>query len=137
MIFDRSSGSTSPNSTAIILSTVTPGAATIESVTTAPTTLATVKTIAASPPAHFDKEATTGIAVGVSLGAAFLGVVGLLWRQKRKVHGLRKEKNDCEEKYIALLELTETLRSGNIAHTCSETQTPHELEDATIGELAS
>ena len=135
VIFNRSSGSTSPNNTATVTSTVTLAGVTMKSVTTTATTAAGT---AASPPLTRDREATVGVAVGVPLGIALLGFVGMLWRQKKEAIGLRKEKKNWEEKYIALLESKmETQRSQNVPHSSSERLTRYQLEDATIGELAS
>ena len=63
----------------------------------------------------------------------------MLWRQKREAAGLRKEKEDWEEKYITLLQSNlETRRSGNnTPRALSEKTTRHELEEGNIGELAS
>ena len=67
---------------------------------------------------------------------AVLAIGGMLWRQKRKANGLRREKKDWEEKYIALLQSQrETLRSENAAHNEDKMPMIHQLEDATIGEL--
>lgn len=138
VIFNRSSGSTSPNNTAMVTSTVTLAGVTMKSVTTTATTAAGT---AASPPLTRNREATVGVAVGVPLGIALLGFVGMLWRQKKEAIGLRKEKKNWEERYIALLSLLEskmeTQRSQNVPHSSSERLTRYQLEDATIGELAS
>ena len=165
VIFNRSSGSTSPNNTATVTSTVTLAGVTMKSATTraitaagtaasplsasgreatvdiaVSTTATTAAGTAASPPLTHNQEATVGVAVGVPLGIALLGFVGMLWRQKKEAIGLRKEKKNWEEKYIALLSLLEskmeTQRSQNVPHSSSETLTRYQLEDATIGELA-
>ena len=163
VIFNRSSGSTSPNNTATVTSTVTVAGVTMKSVTTraitaagtaasplstsgreatvdiaVSTTATTAAGTAASPPLTRKREATVGVAVGVPLGIALLGFVGMLWRQKKEAIGLRKEKENWEEKYIALLESKmERQRSQNVPHSSSERLTRYQLEDATIGELAS
>ena len=134
VIFNRSSGSTSPNSTATVTSTVTLAGHTIIS---AATLAATGAGTAASPPPTSDREPTVVVAVGVPLGIALLGCVGMLWRQKREANGLRKEKTAWEEKYVALLESkTETQRSENVPHGSSARLMRHQLEDAAIGEMA-
>lgn len=94
---------------------------------------------AASLPSTSDRAATVGVAVGVPLVLALLGFVVMLWRQKREAAGLRKEKEDWEEKYITLLQSNlETRRSSNnIPRALSEKTTGHELEEGNIGELAS
>ena len=94
---------------------------------------------AASLPSTSDRAATVGVAVGVPLALALLGFAVMLWRQKREAAGLRKEKEDWEEKYITLLQSNlETRRSGNdISRALSERTTRHELEEGNIGELAS
>ena len=136
MILSRWSGLTSPNGTATVVSAVTLAGATANSVTNMATTAART---AASLPSTSDRAATVGAAVGVPLGLALLGFVAMLWRQKREAAGLRKQKEDWEEKYITLLQSKlETQRSGNnIPHTLGERATRHELEEASLGELAS
>ena len=136
MIFNRTSGSTSPdNTTVTFTSTVTLAGATIHSVTTS-TATAAAGTAASPPPLTVHREATVGVAVGVSLGLALLGSVAMLWRQRREAKGLREEKKNWEEKYIALLESKiETQKSENVPHHSSERLMRYELEDATIEEM--
>lgn len=123
VMFNRTSGSTSPNSTATTTSTVTIAAATIKAGDTTTATATAIGT-AASPPSTSDKAATAGAAVGFPLGLALLGVVGMLWRQKRQASGLRKAMMDREEKYIARLESKmETRRTENVHYSCNETPT--------------
>ena len=135
IIFNRSSGSTSPNDTATVTSTVTLTGATVESVTVTPT--ATAAGTAAPPLPTSNREATVGMAVGLPLGIALLGFVGLLWRLRRETTRLRKDKEKWEEKYIALLESKRELsRSGIVTHGPDERLIrPHQLEDTTIREL--
>ena len=140
VIFDRPSGSTSPNNpTATFTSTVTLAGATRYSVTTS---AATAAGTAASPPPTVHGEATVAVAVGVSLGMALLGSVAMLWRQKREAKGLREDKKTWEEKYIALLESkcdskTERQKSENVPHHSSERLVRYELENATMREMPS
>ena len=136
VILNRWSGLTSPNDSATVVSAATPVGATVNSVTVMAT--AAARTAASLPPTS-DRAATVGAAVGVPLGLALLGFVAMLWRQKREAAALRKQKEEWEEKYITLLQSKlETQRSGNnVPHTLSERETCHELEEATIGELAS
>lgn len=106
------------------------------------TSNATAAGIGASPPPTVHREVTVGVAVGVSLGLAFLGSVAMLWRQRREARDLRKERKDWEEKYIALLESqweskTETQNSENVPHHPSERAVRYQLDDATIGEMPS
>ena len=125
VILDRSSGSTSLNGPATVSSAVTLAGTTVNSATTTRT--------ATSLPSTSDRAATVGAAVGVPLGLALLSFVAMLWRQKREAAGLRKQKEDWEEKYIRLLQSkSEAQRS-----ILSERATRHELEESTIGELAS
>ena len=141
MIFNRTSGSTSPDDTAITFtSTVTLAAATIHSVTTSTATAAAGT--ATSPPRTVHREATVGVAVGVSLGMAILGFVAMLWRQRREASRLREEKKNWEEKYNALLESkweskTETQKNENVPHHSRERLARYELGDATIEEMPS
>ena len=139
VIVNRGSGLASPNSSATVTSTATLAGATATSVITTVGTTA-VRT-AASLPLTSDQAATVGAAVGVPLGLALLGSVAMLWRQKREAIGLRRQKEDWEEKYISLLQSKwETQRSGNNVphtHTLSGRATCHELEEAYIGELSS
>ena len=138
VILDRLTGFTAPqNSLATIAaSAVTLAGSTVNSVTTITTTAAGP---AASLPSTSDRAAKVGVAVGMPLGLALLAFVVMLWRQKREAAGLRKEKEDWEEKYITLLQSNlETRRSGNnIPRALSEETTRHELEEGNIGELAS
>ena len=142
MIFDRTSGSTSPdNTTATFTSTVTLAGSTTKSVTTS-TATADAGTTASPPPPVVHREATVGAAVGVSLGTALLGSVAMLWRQRREASGLREEKKISEEKYIALLESkweakTETQKSENVLHHSSERPVRYEVGDGTIREMPS
>lgn len=131
VIFNRSSGSTSPNSTAIVRSTVTLAGATVQSVTTTATIAA--GTAALRSPIS-DRGSTVGVAVGIPLGIGIVGCVGMLLRQKREANRLREEKRDWEARYDALLKSRmETLRSEEIPHSW---QRCHQLEDATMGDLA-
>ena len=139
VIFDRTSGSTSPNNTtATFTSTVTLAGATLRSATTS---TATGAGTAASPPRTVDGKVTVAVAVGVSLGMVLLGSLVMLWRQRREAKGLREEKKDWEEKYIALLKSkwesrTET-QSENVPLHSSERLVRYELDGATVGERPS
>lgn len=131
VIFNRSSGSTSPNSTATVTSTVTLAGATVKSVTTTATIAA--GTAALRSPTS-DREATVGVAVGVPLGIGIVGCVGMLLRQKREAKRLREEKRNWEARYDAILKSKmETPRSEELPYSGPRR---HQLEDATIGELA-
>ena len=108
--------------------------------TSVTTSTATAAGIGASPSPTVHKEVTVGVAVGVSLGLALLGSVAMWWRQRREARGLRKERKDWEEKYIALLEskwesITETRNSEDVPHHPSERAVRYQLDDATIGEM--
>ena len=153
VIFNRTSGSTSPNRTAAIIgsgaqagTTIDPVAGTTAIVIAAGTaassrsTTATVITTetAASSLSTSKEGATAGTAVGVPLGTALLGVTGLLWKQKRQTNRLRKERKDWEERYVALLESSmKTLRTECAPYELRETPLRHELHGATIAELQS
>lgn len=145
VIFNRSSGSTSPNSTATVTSTVTLAGATLKSATTTVTlagatvkSVTTTATIAAGTAALrspiSDRGSTVGVAVGVPLGIGIIGCVSMLLRQKREANKLREGNKDWEERYTALLKSKmETLRGEE---TPNNRQRCYQLEDATIGELA-
>ncbi len=136
VIFNRSSGSTLPNDTSTIISTVTLAASTIRSVTSVVTTAAATTRTAASSPPTSHRETTVGVAVGVPLGIALFAVGGMLWGQKRKADGLMREKKGREEKSMALLEsIRETMRREDVPHGLSGSPVRYQLEDATIGEL--
>ena len=101
-------------------------------------TLATTVTgTAATLPLTSDRAEIVGVAIGGPLGLALLGLVAMLWRQKKEAAKLRKEKEDWEVKYTTLLQSkSETYRSGiNVPHTFSGSITRYELGEATIGEL--
>ena len=66
----------------------------------------------------------------------------MLWRQRREASGLREEKKNWEEKYIALLESKlepkiETQKSEHVPHHPSESVMRYQLDDVTIGEMPS
>ena len=125
VILNRSSGSTSLTGPATVASAGTPAATTVDS--------ATITRTATSLPSTSDRAATVGAAVGVPLGLALLAFVAMLWRQKREAARLRKQKEDWEEKYITLLQ-SKSERQRSIL---SERAMRHEVEETTIGELAS
>ena len=135
VIVDRLSDSTLPDQTGAVTSTVTIPGATIKSLNASAAT--TIGTSPSLPQTSDRGEGTVGVSAGIPLGMALLGAVGLLWRQKRDANRLRKERNDWEEKYVALLESQmETLRSENVPRSSSK-RVIHQLEGIPIGEMAT
>ena len=107
VIFNRTTGSTSPNSMDVITVTLSSSAlvtATVSS-TTAPLTITTIPstpTAYANSPPPSEKSTKVGLGVGVPLGLAFLGTLGLLWRQRTRELGARTEARSWKEKYDEL-----------------------------------
>ena len=99
VIYNRTTGSTSPNSMDVITVIVSSSAlvtATVSS-TTAPLTQAN-----ANPPPSSEKLTQVGIGVDLPLGLAFLGTLGLLWRQRTRELGARTEARTWKVKYDEL-----------------------------------
>ena len=139
MILNRYSGLTAPNDS---LATVTASTMILAGTTVSSATMMTTTasgTATPLPSSTSDRAATVGVAVGVPLGLALFAFAVMLWRQKREAAGLRKEKEDWEEKYVTLLQSNlGTQRSGKyVPHILSERATRHELEEGNIGELDS
>ena len=57
-------------------------------------------------PSSSNKPTTVGVGVGVPFGLAFFGALGLLWRQRVRELGARREARDLGEKYDALMKET-------------------------------
>lgn len=109
VIFNRTSGSISPNNSDAAAVTV--------SSTAAPATTATPPTdptICRNSPSSSNKSTAVGFGVGVPLGLALLGALGLLWRQRSRELGARREARAWEEKYDELIK--EENRGDLIGH---------------------
>ena len=115
VIFNRTTGSTSPNSMDVITVTVSSSnlvSATVSSAATATVSSATapltITTNPSNPPVYAnsppssEKSTKVGLEVGVPLGLAFLGTLGLLWRQRTRELGARTEARTWKEKYDEL-----------------------------------
>ena len=115
VIFNRTTGSTSPNNIDVI--TVTVPSSSMIATTVSSTTTTTILSTIASPtsttvlsnatvyrnlPPSAEKSTQVGLGIGVPLGAAFLGTLGLLWRQRSRELGARREACTWKEKYDAL-----------------------------------
>ena len=107
VIFNRTTGSTSPNNVDAITVTVPSSnlfTATVSS-TTAPLTTTAIPSDPSAypnPPPSSDKSTKVGLGVGLPLGLAFLGTLGLLWRQRARELGARTEARAWKEKYDEL-----------------------------------
>ena len=98
VIFNRTSGSTSPNNSDTSTVTISSAAA---SSTIA--TLSSDSTVCHNMPSSSNKPTKVGVGVGVPFGLAFFGALGLLWRQRVRELGARREAHDLGEKYDALM----------------------------------
>ncbi|CAF9935013.1 MAG: hypothetical protein ALECFALPRED_006213 [Alectoria fallacina] len=94
VIFNRTSGSTSPNNTNAVTVTVT--ATTTESVSN-PSSVRNTSSLASN------REAATGAGVGVPLGLALLVTLGLLWRQIKHAQSLKNDVQTWESRYGELI----------------------------------
>ena len=115
VIFNRTTGSTSPNSVDAITVTVSSSnlvTATVSSTDTATvssttdplttTTIPSNQSAYPNPPPSSDKSTKVGLGVGVPLGLAFLSSLGLLWKQRIRELGARTEARAWKEKYDEL-----------------------------------
>ena len=108
VIFNRTSGSTSPNdsdtSSITILSTATVTVSSGTALSTAETDPSDNTIQQTHDTSSSSKKSTAiGVGVGVPCGLALLGAMGLLWRQRARELDARREARDWEEKYTALL----------------------------------
>ena len=105
MIFNRTTGSTSPNNpnNRDVL-TVTVSASTIVTTTVSSTIAPSNPTAYASLTPSSDESIKVGLGVGLPLGLAFLGLLALLWRQRSRELGARTEAHTWREKYEELRE---------------------------------
>ena len=134
VIFNRTSGSTSPNnseiSTVTIISTITP--------IPIATSLSGPNGCHASP-SPSNEPTAVGLGVGLPLGLALLGSLGLLWRQR--THELSAKKESCawQEKYDEL----KTRKRRELTRAEGETHElghghwrPDELDGRLVHEMA-
>ncbi|CAF9916668.1 hypothetical protein IMSHALPRED_003261 [Imshaugia aleurites] len=98
VIFNRTSGSTSPNYTNIASITVTATA-----IVTATATTTTLSLYSKIPTSSSRREAGIGAGVGGLLGLALLVTFGLLWKQSKHKQSLRKDAQNWERKYSELM----------------------------------
>lgn len=134
VIYNRTTGSTSPNSMDVITDTVSSSTlvtATVSS-TSAPLTQAN-----ANPPPSSEKSTKVGLGVGVPLGLAFLGTLGLLWRQRTRELGARTEARTWKEKYDELKKEKRGNSTGveGQMHELHESWRPNEIGGRHIYEM--
>lgn len=110
VIFNRTSGSTSANDSETATVTVSFTATPSTSTSTPPLT---DPTIFRDSPCSSNKSAAVGLGVGVPLGLALAGALGLLWRQRSRELGARREARAWQEKYD---EIKEKAYGGLIVH---------------------
>ncbi|KAF6230380.1 hypothetical protein HO133_004722 [Letharia lupina] len=134
VIFNRTSGSISPNSSetaAVTVSSTVPPSTTANSPTD--------PTICRNWPSSSNKSSAVGIGVGVPLGLALLGALGLLWKQRDRELSARKEARAWEEKYD---ELRREKRGeligveGQMHELGCEGGRPNELDGSLVYEVA-
>lgn len=135
VIFNRTSGSTSPNISDI--STVTVSSAVASSTSAiAPTDSAICRN---SPSSSKKSAAAVGIGVGVPLGLALLGALGLLWIQRSRELGARREARAWQEKYDELKKENRRYligHEGQIHELGYESWKPPELDGRLVHEAA-
>ena len=103
VIFNRTSGSTSPNSSYTTTVTVSSTAISLSTATALPTATALSEaTICPNSPSPSDKPTAVGLGVGIPLGLTFVGTLGLLWRQRTHELDARKEARSWQERYDEL-----------------------------------
>ena len=142
VIYNRTTGSTSPNNMDVItvnLSSSTQVTVTVPS-TTAPRTITTIssKPLAyANPPPSSKKSTKVGLGVGVPLGLASLGILGLLWRQRTRELGARTEARTWKEKYDELKKEKRGDATGveGQMHELHESWRPNEIAGRPIYEM--
>lgn len=116
VIFNRTSGSTSPNITSIAPVTIT--------VTATATTTATISPSAHRGSSSSKRETVTGAVVGAVLGSGLLVMLALLWRERRHKQNLKKDVQTWKGKYGQLMETQNVLVDVSGANH----QPPQQLE---------
>lgn len=97
VIFNRTSGSTSPNISDTSTITVLPTAVSSTTTTTASTGSAICTN---SPPSSTDSAKVGYLEVGIPLGLGLLATLGLLWRERSRTLGARRDAQAWREKYL-------------------------------------
>ena len=105
----------------------------------------TIQTIPSSPPAYHNppppskKSTKVGFGVGVPLGLAFLGTLGLLWRQRTRELDARTEARTWKNRYEELRkEQGRDLNVGVVEGQVSElheSSRPNEIDGRHIYEM--
>ena len=147
VIFNRTSGSISPNSsdtattaTVELTSTAVISSAASSTTATPSQDLTTCPTL--SCPSHKSTAvgAAVGAGVGVPLGIALLGALGLLWRQRSRERSARAEAHAWEEKYDELRSEQRGESSIGVAKRMQELEhedgNPDELDGRFVYEIA-
>ena len=121
VIFNRTSGSISPNVSDTTTVTVTSTA--VISAAPPSSTLTPSQDLTSRPNSSCpsDKLTAVGLGVGVPLGTACLAALGLLWRQRSREQGARREARALGDKY-------DSLRNEQHGQSMSVDGTAQELE---------
>lgn len=126
VIFNRTSGSITPNASDTATVTVTSATATPF------TNLANCR----NPSTSSNKVIAVGVGVGVPLGLALLGTLGLLWSQRSRA---RRETRACEEKYYWLRTQKREHSmgvQGPVQELEHEDRSPDEIDGRLVYEIA-
>ena len=131
VIFNRTSGSTSPNNTNTTPVTIT---ATVTATASAPA-LESSSLSANSTSSSSSSSSRTGTAVGAGvsglLGLVLLVTLGLLWREKKHKEGFKKDAQTWEGKCGELVQTQNVfVETGGAEH-----QPPHEFDGWSPNEL--
>ncbi|KAM0800205.1 hypothetical protein BDR22DRAFT_821695 [Usnea florida] len=118
VIYNRTSGSISPNVSDTTTVTVTSTVVISASPPSSPSQDLTSRPNSSCPS---DKSTAVGLGVGVPLGTACLCALGLLWRQRSREQGARREARALEEKYHGV-------RNEQQGHSMSVDGTVQELQ---------
>ena len=131
VINNRTSGSTSPNSTdttTVVITSTAPGNVAFTATTTATVTVtATAKAAASDPPSRGDTAVAAGL--GSLLGLGLLIASSVLWKQRKRNQSLRKDVDEWKEKYSQSTK-TKTVYVGG-----AEQQSPHQHDSRIFNEL--
>ena len=119
MIFNRTSGSTSPNNTNIASITVTATAIVTTTATTSTSTNLSIYSKLSTSSSR--REIGIGAGVGGLLGLALFVTFGLLWRQSKHKQSLKIDAQNWQRKYSELM-ADRTAGAGAFGY-----QPPHQL----------
>lgn len=128
VIFNRTSGSTSPNNTNDAPVTVTV-IATVTATVSASASASNSPSNHITSPSSSGKDAAIGAGMSGLLGLALLIALGFLWRQRRQKQSLRKDVETWEGRHAKLMEVRNVDLGGN------EHQTPHLLDSSNSDEV--